>query len=62
LNSSEIAEITKLFSFESSRLDFAKYAYDYVIDPKNYVIVQDAFMFSSSTSELQDYIAAKGRR
>jgi len=55
--SSEVAEITKLFSFESSRLEFAKYAYNYTVDKQNYVIVQDAFQFSSSTSELQDYIA-----
>ncbi len=59
--SSEIAEITKLFSFESSRLEFAKFAYTYTIDKKNYVIVQDAFQFSSSTSELQDYITQMGR-
>lgn len=58
--SSEVAEITKLFSFESSRLEFAKYAYLYTIDRKNYVIVQDAFQFSSSTSELQDYITQMG--
>ncbi|MFM9944967.1 MAG: DUF4476 domain-containing protein [Bacteroidia bacterium] len=61
--SSEVAEITKLFSFESTRLEFAKYAYTYTTDKKNYVIVQDAFQFSSSTSELQDYITQYvGRR
>lgn len=60
--SSEVAEITKLFSFESSRLEFAKYAYSYTTDKKNYVIVQDAFQFSSSTSELQDYITQMGNR
>lgn len=60
--SSEVAEITKLFSFESTRLEFAKYAYSYTTDKKNYVIVQDAFQFSSSTSELQDYITQMGNR
>jgi len=55
--SSEIAEIIKLFSFESTKLDFAKYAYQYTGDKQNYVIVQNAFQFSSSTSELQDFIA-----
>lgn len=57
LTSAEVLEITKLFSFESSRLDFAKYAYDYTTDKTNYNIVLSAFQFSSSTSELQDYIA-----
>ena len=60
--SREVAEITKLFSFESSRLEFAKYAYSYTTDKKNYVIVQDAFQFSSSASELQDYITQIGNR
>ena len=60
--SSEVSEITKLFSFESTRLEFAKYAYTYTTDKKNYVIVQDAFQFSSSTSELQDYITQVGKR
>jgi hypothetical protein len=55
--SSEIAEIAKLFSFESTKLDFAKYAYAYTSDKQNYVLVQNAFQFSSSTSELQDFIA-----
>jgi len=62
MSSKEIAEITKLFSFESSRLEFAKYAYDYTTDKINYVVVQDAFQFSSSVSELQDYITQKGNR
>ena len=59
LNSAEVLEITKLFSFESSRLDFAKYAYDYTSDKANYNIVLSAFQFSSSTSELQEYIASR---
>jgi len=62
MSSKEIAEITKLFSFESSRLEFAKYAYDYTTDRINYVIVQEAFQFNSSVSELQDYITQKGNR
>ena len=58
--SKEILEITKLFSFESTRVEFAKYAYSYTVDKKNYVLVQDAFQFNSSTSELQDFIAKYG--
>lgn len=61
-NSREISEITRLFSFESTRLEFAKFAYRYTTDPKNYVLVQDAFTFSSSVSELQDYITQNGNR
>lgn len=60
LTSEQIYEITKLFSFESSRLDFAKYAYDFTVDKQNYNVVQQAFQFSSSVSELQDYISKRG--
>jgi hypothetical protein len=54
--SREILEITKLFSFEATKLEFAKFAYGYTSDKKNYLMVQEAFQFSSSSSELQDYI------
>ncbi|MCC6720693.1 MAG: DUF4476 domain-containing protein [Bacteroidia bacterium] len=59
LNSEQILEIIKLFSFESSRLEFAKFAYNYTIDKKNYNVISSAFQFSSSTSELQDYIESQ---
>lgn len=59
LNSEQILEIIKLFSFESSRLEFAKFAYNYTIDKKNYNIISSAFQFSSSTSELQYYIESQ---
>ncbi|NUM32142.1 MAG: DUF4476 domain-containing protein [Bacteroidetes bacterium] len=60
LNSEQIFKITKLFSFESSRLEFAKYAYGFAVDKSNYNIVQSAFQFSSSVSELQDFISKQG--
>lgn len=56
LMSHEVLEIMKLFSFESTRLEFAKYAYSSTIDKKNYIVVHEAFQFSSSISELLDYI------
>ncbi len=52
----QVIEIIELFGFEDSRLDFAKYAYDYTYDIGNYYQVNDAFSFSSSTNELNDYI------
>lgn len=60
--SEEILLITKLFSFESTRLEFAKFAYSHTSDKRNYVMVQEAFQFSSSKSELQDYITQMGKR
>lgn len=56
----QIKTIMLAFSFEDSRLDFAKYAYGYVYDPGNFYKLNDAFTFSSSIDELNEYI--NGRR
>ena len=46
----------RLFNFEASKLDFAKFAYKYTYDQKNYYKVNDAFEFESSISELTTFI------
>lgn len=56
LTSRQIKEIMKTFSMEGTKLEFAKYAYKRVYDPENYYLVNDAFSFSSSISELDNYI------
>ncbi|MBK9515283.1 MAG: DUF4476 domain-containing protein, partial [Flavobacteriales bacterium] len=47
------------FSFEDSKLDFAKYAYDRTYDIGNYFKVNDAFTFESSMDELNEFIQAR---
>lgn len=54
--SRQVFEIMKLFSFESSKLDIAKFAYKNTIDKNNYYMVNGAFNFSSSIDELNDWI------
>lgn len=56
LTSSQITEIMRAFSFESSRLEIAKFAYNYVVDPHRYFLVNSAFSFSSSVDELNRFI------
>lgn len=56
LRSDQIAAIIGRFSFESTRLEFAKFAYSRVIDPYNYFVVNNAFRFSSSVDELHRFI------
>jgi hypothetical protein len=51
-----VIRMMHLFSFESTRLDFAKYAYLMTIDKHQYYLVNDAFSFSSSARELDAYI------
>jgi len=55
---SQVKEILKLFSFEETRLDLAKYAYGYTYDVANYYQLNDAFTFESSIDELNKYISA----
>ncbi len=57
----QVKEMMMLFTFEDSKLEFAKFAYDYVYDLNNYYKLNDAFTFSSSVDELDEYIRRKGR-
>ena len=55
----QVKEIMQLFSFEESKLDFAKYAYGHTYDIGNYFKVNDAFTFESSTEELNEFIQSR---
>lgn len=57
LTANQILKITKLFDFESTRLDFAKYAFAFCYNPENYWKVNDAFEFESSIEELDEFIS-----
>lgn len=56
LTSVQVRDIMKLFSFEETRLTFAKYAYKRVVDKENYYVVNDAFQFENSIEELNESI------
>lgn len=56
LSTTQVKEIMGLFSFEGSKLDYAKFAYAYTYDKNNYYKINDAFGFESSIDELQTYI------
>lgn len=56
LSAQQIANINKTFGYDSSRLDWAKYAYDKCYDPQNYFLLKSTFDFSSSYSALEDHI------
>ena len=59
LTTDQILEVMKIFGFEESRLEFAKYAYDYCFDQNNYYNVSQGFTFDSSTEELNEFIETK---
>ena len=56
LTCDQILQICNLFSFEENKLTFAKFAYKYTTDPKNYFKVNNVFNFSSSKEELNEFI------
>ena len=56
MTASQILGICKLFSFESNKLDFAKYAYGYCVDQNKYYLLNDAFSYESSKRELDEFI------
>lgn len=56
MTASQILGICKLFSFESNKLDFAKFAYTYCVDRNLYYLINEAFSYDSSKRELNEYI------
>lgn len=52
----QIREIMSVMDFEKNRVEFAKDAYNNCVDKQNFFRVNDAFEFSSSIRELEDYI------
>ena len=58
LLTSQVKEVMLLFTYEQSRLDFAKYAYSHTYDLGNYFKINDAFTFETSIDELNTYIGS----
>ncbi len=59
LTAAQIAEVMALFSFEESKLDYAKYAYDFCYNQGDYYVINDAFTFESSIDELNKFLESK---
>lgn len=60
MSSDQVKEVIGLFSFEQSKLDFAKHAYGRTTDKNNYYKINDAFTFESSITDLDNYIKRSG--
>ncbi len=56
LSAMQVKAICEIFNFESTRLEYAKFAYPYCFDQNNYWQINDSFDFESSISELNEYI------
>ncbi|MCX8112819.1 MAG: DUF4476 domain-containing protein [Bacteroidia bacterium] len=58
----DVRDMMQALDFENSRLELAKFAYDYTHDLSNYFIVSEAFQFSSSREALMAYIQGRPTR
>jgi hypothetical protein len=59
MTAAQIAEVMALFSFEDSKLQFAKFAYDFCYNQGDYYEVNQAFTFESSIEDLNEYLESK---
>ena len=56
VSTDQVMEICRIFSFESTKLDFAKFAYTHTSDKGNYFKVNDVFDFDASKTDLNRFI------
>lgn len=61
IRAEDLTRLMKVLSFESSKLELAKYGSERVADRQNLYRLNDGFTFSASARELQDYLAQQQR-
>jgi hypothetical protein len=59
LTALQIKQVCDIFSFEDTKLEYAKFAFDFCYDRNNYWQINETFSFSSSVSELNNYISGR---
>ncbi|MEO5681140.1 MAG: DUF4476 domain-containing protein [Chitinophagaceae bacterium] len=57
LSAEQVKELARFFSFDNSRLEFAKYAYSKTTDRNNYSVVCNAFSSSYGKEQLMHFIS-----
>ena len=57
LSTDQVVEICNMFSFEQTKLDFAKAAYSRTTDKANYFKVSNVYDFDASKEELNSFIS-----
>ncbi|MBI5404172.1 MAG: DUF4476 domain-containing protein [Ignavibacteriae bacterium] len=55
-SAAQIKELLNLLSFESTKLETAKYSYKKICDKQNFSVVYDAFQFESSVNALSEWL------
>lgn len=57
VSAEQVAELLSMLSFESSKLQLAKFAYKNTVNKNKYFLVNNEFSFSSSIDELNKFIS-----
>lgn len=60
ITSRQVLEMLKSFSFDDRRLECAKLAIDWVIDPAEFHVVYAAFTFDNTKNQLSQFLQARG--
>lgn len=55
----DLKRLLQQFEYESTRLEFAKYAYDYLCDREHFYYIFDLFRYDSNVRELEEYAARR---
>ncbi len=61
ISTNQVMEICRLFSFENTKMAFAKFAFGKTVDQNNYYKVGSVFNFDSDKKVLNDFISNGGR-
>lgn len=56
MTANQIKQTTKSLTYETDKIEFARFAYSYCLNPENYWKVNDAFEFERTIDALNDYI------
>lgn len=59
MSTEQIKQVLKQLNFDATKLDLAKYLFDRCIDKQNYFNVADELQFSSSKTELNEYVKSR---
>lgn len=55
----QLKAFTEKFLYDDNKLAFAKFAYDYCVDPGNYYTIADALFYQTTKQDLLKFIASK---
>jgi len=55
----QIRQIVDCMNFEASKMEIAKFAYDYTLDQEKYFLVSEAFAFGTTKENLARYIESR---